>query len=187
MPKRILDKRSRLVKTAVKLAYQKGFRKTTIADIAEAAGVPLGNVFYYFKTKEEIGEAIVEQRMLGFQTLREKWNQVDSPKERLKAFVQNVYDNRELLARGGCPVGTFCTELHKEEGALSRKARSLLGEPLAWLEEQFRAIGREKDSKNLAIQLLSALQGVSVLANNFRKPEFVSLETSRLMEWIGTL
>jgi len=34
-----------------------------LADIAREAEVPLGNVYYYFKTKDEIGEAIVELRL----------------------------------------------------------------------------------------------------------------------------
>src|SRR6266852_8058083 len=55
-----IDKRSRLVSAAVDLAYQNGFGATSLADIAREAEVPLGNVFYYFKTKDEIGEAIVE-------------------------------------------------------------------------------------------------------------------------------
>ena len=70
MPKTKTDKRSRLIRTAVKLAYRHGFRETSLADIAEAAKVPVGNVYYYFKTKDEIGEAIVEQRVLEFRALR---------------------------------------------------------------------------------------------------------------------
>src|SRR5246127_4180135 len=86
MPKTKSDKRSRLIRTAVKLAYRYGFRETSLADIAQAAKVPVGNVYYYFKTKDEIGEAIVEQRLLELRTLQEQWNQKNSPKERLQAF-----------------------------------------------------------------------------------------------------
>jgi AcrR family transcriptional regulator len=49
------DKRTRLIETAMKLAYRNGFRETSLADIAQAAHVPVGNVYYYFKTKEELG------------------------------------------------------------------------------------------------------------------------------------
>src|SRR5258706_13900916 len=58
-----IDKRSRLVSAAVGLAYRNGFVATSLADIAREAEVPLGNVYYYFKTKDEIGEAIVELRL----------------------------------------------------------------------------------------------------------------------------
>ena len=84
------DKRSRLIHTAVNLAYRRGFRTTSIADIAEAAKVPVGNVYYYFKTKDEIGAAIVEQRLLELRTLQEQWDQRGSPKERLLACIENT-------------------------------------------------------------------------------------------------
>ena len=125
MPKTKTDKRSRLIQTAVKLAYRHGFRTTSLADIAEAANVPVGNVYYYFKTKDKIGEAIVEQRLLELRTLQEQWDQRGSPKERLLACIENTFENRDLLARGGCAVGTLCSELHKEGGPLAKKSTAL--------------------------------------------------------------
>src|SRR6202040_3940961 len=64
------DKRTRLIETATKLAYGRGFRETSLADIAEAARVPVGNVYYYFKTKEELAEAVVERRLEEFRAAR---------------------------------------------------------------------------------------------------------------------
>src|SRR6266446_5645670 len=133
------DKRSRLIQTAVKLAYLHGFRTTSLADSAEAANVPVGNVYYYFKTKDEMGEAIVEQRLWELRRLQEKWDQRGSPKERLLAFIENTFENRDLLARGGCPVGTLCSELHKEDGPLAKRATALFTEPLGWIRNRIMA------------------------------------------------
>ena len=47
------DKRERLVQAADKLIYEQTFHTTTLANIAKLAEVPLGNVYYYFKTKED--------------------------------------------------------------------------------------------------------------------------------------
>ncbi|MGZ3346649.1 MAG: TetR/AcrR family transcriptional regulator, partial [Caulobacteraceae bacterium] len=55
------DKRDRLVEAAADLAHRRGFRETSLAAIAEAAGVPLGNVYYYFKTKDALAEALIER------------------------------------------------------------------------------------------------------------------------------
>src|SRR5882762_1302622 len=93
------DKRTRLIETATKLAYGRGFRETSLADIAEAARVPVGNVYYYFKTKEELAEAVVERRLEEFRAARAEWDRLSSPKERLLAFVGSVHANREQLAR----------------------------------------------------------------------------------------
>src|SRR6266403_5406998 len=115
------DKRTRLVETAMKLAYREGFRETSLADIAKAALVPVGNVYYYFKTKEELGAAVVERRLTQFREFREEMDRLSCPKERLFAFVERIHRNREQLARGGCPLGGLCTELHKEGGALAKQ------------------------------------------------------------------
>src|SRR6202453_3450606 len=109
MPKTKLEKRARLIRTAVKLAYRRGFRETSLADIAAAAKVPVGNVYYYFKTKDEIGEAVVEQHLLEFRALQEQWDRKRSPKERLQACVEHTLENRNVLSRGGCAFGTLCS------------------------------------------------------------------------------
>ena len=52
-------KRERLIAAAVELVYRQGVARTTLADIAQAADVPVGNVYYYFKTKDDIIAAVV--------------------------------------------------------------------------------------------------------------------------------
>ena len=187
MAKTQADKRARLIETAMKLAYQHGFRDTSLADIAEAAHVPLGNVYYYFKTKDELGEAVVERRLAEFRAFRDELDRLSSPKERLLAFVERIHRNREQLARGGCPLGGLCTELHREGGALAKKSAALFTEPMRWLEEQFRAVGHEKDSRELAVHFFSAFQGMAAVALGANDREVVVMEATRLKDWIRTL
>ena len=182
-----LDKRSRLLSAAVGLAYQNGFGATSLADIAREAEVPLGNVYYYFKTKDEIGEAIVEQRLAELSAQRQRWNEAGSPKDRLCACVQDVFENKDFLAQRGCAVGTFCSELHKAGGSVATRATEIFAQHLAWIESQFRALGKGKDSTGLAVHLLSAMQGVSILAHSFHDPGLVATETKRLKSWIRSL
>ena len=42
-----------------------GYRKTTMDDIAFAAGKGKSSLYYYFKNKEEVFEAVVEKEALG--------------------------------------------------------------------------------------------------------------------------
>jgi len=145
-----IDKRSRLVSAAVGLAYQNGFGATSLADIAREAEVPLGNVYYYFRTKDEIGEAIVELRLAQLSAQRQRWDEGGSPKDRLCACVQGVFENKDFLAEHGCAVGTFCSELHKGGGSVATRATEIFAQHLAWIESQFRALGKGKDSNGLA-------------------------------------
>src|SRR2546423_4013030 len=121
MPKLKADNRSRLIQAATKTTHRHGFNLTTLADIAKEAKIPLGNVYYYFKTKDELGDAIVEHRLSRFRKLLEELNKAASPVERLCAFVQIKIKNREELSRSGCPVGTLCSELHKHGGGVAKK------------------------------------------------------------------
>ena len=187
MPKWKADNRARLLRAAEKTTYRYGFGSTAIADIAKEAGIPLGNVYYYFKTKDEIGDAIVELRVSRFKKLLQELDRAESPAERLCGFVDLKIKNREELARSGCPVGGLCSELQKHGGAVAKKSRVLFATALAWMEAQFAALGKGADSRGLAVHLLSATQGVSVLAHTFHDPEMISMEAQRLKEWIRGL
>ena len=187
MTKTRAGNRTRLLQAAEKTTYRYGFGNTSIADIAKEARIPLGNVYYYFKTKDEIGDAIVELRVSRFRRLLEKFDKAGSPKERLCAFVQIKIKNREELARSGCPVGTLCSELQKLSGAAAGKSKILFATALDWMEKQFRELGRGADSRALAVHLLSATQGVSVLAHTFHDPGLIEMEAARLKKWIRAL
>jgi TetR/AcrR family transcriptional regulator, transcriptional repressor for nem operon len=181
------DKRTRLIEAAVRLVYQRGFGRTSLADIAKEAGVALGNVYYYFKTKDEIGEAIIEQYLSLFRAAREQLGGLDSARERLCSFVQMTVDSRRAIAESGCPLATLCSELRKETGPLARNAAQLFAEPLEWMEGQFRELGRGSEARELAVHLLAALEGLAVLTHALGDPELVLAETERLQVWIRTL
>lgn len=182
-----IDKRTRLIEAADRLVHKYGFKQTVLADIAKAAKVPLGNVYYYFKTKEEIGQALIDHRAGFYRSLITSWNVLPNPRKRILAFINTVADRREALAQSGCPIGSLCQELHKEGGSLADKAAGMFTAILGWLEEQFRLLGTGRESSNHALHLLSALQGASLLTNTFNDPKLMLRETARLKQWIDAL
>lgn len=181
------DKRVRLIDAAMKLSHEQGFAATTLADVANAADVPLGNVYYYFRTKEAIGEALVQRRLDDSRAIRDRWGEEADPRDRLQAFVQMTVGNRRHLARSGCPIGSLCSELNKGRGPLAEHSNRLFAELLSWLEDQFRALGQGTESRGLAVHLLSVLQGASVLTHSFGTPKYVEGEARRMTEWIRSL
>ena len=180
-------KRMRLLEAANKLVHTQGFNQTTLADIAKEAEVPLGNVYYYYKTKEDIGQALIEHRSDYYRTLIATWEKSPNPKKRILALIEEVESQREMLACSGCPIGSLCQELHKDGGPLADKAATLLAAILSWLEQQFRLLGKGAESADLALQLLSALQGASLLTHTFHQPDLIVRETTRLKAWIEAL
>lgn len=181
------DKRTRLIEAANTLIHQQGFNQTTLADIARVSQVPLGNVYYYFKTKEEIGQALIEHRANFYRELIGAWNKLPDPKQRIMALIQMVLDQRENLALSGCPIGSLCQELHKDGGTLAEKSAGLLEAILTWSEQQFRELGKHQESPDLALHLVSVLQGASLLTHTFHRPELMVRETARLREWVEAM
>jgi AcrR family transcriptional regulator len=65
-----------------------GFRKTTMDEIALAARKGKSSIYYYFASKEEIFQAVVEKEAGMLKIEMEKViEQVSDPKEKLKAYV----------------------------------------------------------------------------------------------------
>jgi PPOX class probable F420-dependent enzyme len=160
-------KRERLVAAARELVYRHGVVRTTLADIAAAADVPVGNVYYYFKTKDDIIDAVVQahadQLSSAITALERKHR---SPKARLKGLVANVLtEPRELVAHDGCPYGTLSSELAEQPDGSDPLAAPLMQIPLDWAEQQFRAMGR-RDARDLAVELVVAFQGTAVVASS---------------------
>jgi TetR/AcrR family transcriptional repressor of nem operon len=179
-------KRERLVAGARDVIHQQGVEKTTIADIAEAADVPVGNVYYYFKTKDELVEATIESRAQDVRALLDSLERHRTPQARLKALVRALTEQRELAAKYGCPLGSLCSELDKRTDGLDRTCAHLLVEPIDWAERQFRLMGR-RDARDLAVATIASYQGIALLTNTLRDPELMTREARRLERWIDSL
>ncbi len=179
-------KRERLVEAAKQMLYEQGVERTTLADVAAAADVPPGNVYYYFKTKDDLVEAAIRAHAEDISARLAPLEKHRTPKARLRALVRMLVDQRDQIARSGCPQGSLCVELDKRTDRLSAASGEMMRLPVEWAERQFKEMGR-RDAPELAIALISAYQGVSLLANAFRDPELMAREGRRLERWIDGL
>ena len=179
-------KRERLVAGARQVMHQQGIEKTTIADIAQAAEVPVGNVYYYFKTKDELIDASISSHVQDVHALLASLERHRTPQARLKALVRALSAQRDLAASHGCPMGSLCSELGKREDGSDHDCSQLLRLPIDWAETQFRQLGR-RDARDLAVALMASYQGIALLTNSFRDPQLMAREARRLERWIDSL
>ncbi|MFD0719634.1 TetR/AcrR family transcriptional regulator [Streptomyces globosus] len=175
------------MEAAADVVHRQGAERTTIADIARAAEVPVGNVYYYFKTKDELVAAALAEHERHLEQLVGHLGRLPGPRERLKGLVDAWASGRDLAVRYGCPTGTLAAELGKRDpGGLDVEAGRVIRSLLTWAEEQFRELGRP-DPEGLALTLVGAYQGMSVLANALRDPGVMDRECARLTAWIDSL
>lgn len=184
---RAADKRRRLTTEAARVLHEQGVERTTLADIARAADVPVGNVYYYFKTKDELVLAALSEHRAHLDELTGRLDRLPGPRDRLKALIEAWVDQREVAARYGCPTGTLAVELDKRaDGTLDAEAGTVIRRLLEWTGQQFRAMGLP-DPDDLAVTLVSAYQGMSLLANALRDPELMARQGARLLDWLDSL
>jgi TetR/AcrR family transcriptional repressor of nem operon len=182
-------KRERLVAAACRVLHEQGVERTTLADIALAADVPVGNVYYYFKTKDQLVEAAINAHGDNLRVMLSALDRRRTPQARLKGLIRALTGQPELAAKYGCPFGTLACELDKRADGLDRTAADVLGILVDWAERQFRSIGSgdRADARDLAVALVASYQGVSLLTTTFRDPELMAREGRRLERWIDSL
>lgn len=181
------DKRERLVQAADKLIYEQTFHTTTLADIAKLAEVPLGNVYYYFKTKEAIMDAVLQKRSNEWRTLFQEWEAIPDVKERLCALLQHNATQSETFARFGCVIGSLCQELGKQGGILANAAAKLMTDILKWVETQFEQMGKGDKAEQLATYFVSGIQGMNLLTLTFKEPKYMERQSQSLQEWLAAV
>ena len=169
--------------SAGELLHRRGAEGPTLAEIANAADVPPGNVYYYFKTRDELVRAVIAARADEVRALLGSLESRSTPRLRLKAMARSWTDMADLVVAFGCPIGTLAADLSRRDDGVGGEAAALIELLIDWAAGQFRAMGR-RDARELATTLLAGVQGAAVLANALQDPKLLMRETRRLERWI---
>ena len=89
----VTERYSAILRTAERLFGEKGYRGVSIDEIAEAAGVSKGLVFYHFTSKKALVEQILKD---GMTTLLARWDAIaqsnESGRAKLRAAIEACFD-----------------------------------------------------------------------------------------------
>lgn len=180
--------RAGIVDCAKQLFYERGYDGTSFTDIVESSGLYRGNIYHYFKTKDDILKAVIAQHLADFQALLKMWEQRHAqPKDRLFAFLDMITGRKLELARYGCPIGSLNTELGKDRRDLQDAARALFDLFRDWLAARFEELGYKQDAEQLALHLLGRTQGIAVIAHVYHDSKLLKREVVQLQSWIEQL
>ncbi len=140
----ILDAASRLISV-------RGYHCTSLDDVLRESGVGKGNFYYYFKSKEELGYAILDRVVQGFveRTLEPSFgDQSQSPLAQIHRFFDRILESlRQRNCVGGCPMGNLASELSDvHEGFRQRLAEVFA----LWRERVSQALGQAQAQGELS-------------------------------------
>src|SRR5258707_4863740 len=139
------SKRDRLIEAAKIMFYQQGVTGTTLADIAQRAQIPLGNVYYHFRTKEALVEAVIQAHVQELQSLFAQLDRQPDPRQRLLGLLAAERASEHALARYACPHGSLSQELNKDDGQPANIAVRLLPSYMNRESTQFPLSGNDAD------------------------------------------
>ncbi len=188
MAKKSERTRQRIVESANRLFYHQGYHNTSFTEIVASAGVPRGNIYYYFKTKDEILKAAIEYRLGRISLMLEGWNgEFRTPIERLHRFVEVLEDSSNVVSRYGCPMGSLNMELGKADLNLQKHAEALFDLFENWLTDQFSELGYAGRAQELALRVIAIGQGINMITHLHHDPLLLKKERDRLKDWIDKL
>lgn len=131
--------RARIIRVASELFQQRGYRRTSVDDVAKAAGIAKGSVYLHFKTKAEIlFHAIAEEKRKFVGEFLPLFTEDLEPRERLHRYLElalTVLPSAPLLTRlmtGDNELLVFLDDLGPE---LQHDMSDLQIAQLAWMLE----------------------------------------------------
>jgi TetR/AcrR family fatty acid metabolism transcriptional regulator len=157
------DKRELIREAAIRVFSEKGFHQARADEIAQAAGVAVGTIYNYFKSKEEILLDIFamefEERKRFYERLRESGLPVvEQIREILQEHFRLLEERRELMH-------VMLRERFEPSKELKAKLARLYRRMVGYIEELLRqgvAEGwiRECDPRVIAHALFGAVEAV---------------------------
>jgi TetR/AcrR family transcriptional repressor of nem operon len=176
--------REKILQCAKELFYRAGYEATSVDDILRRCGVAKSNFYYHFQSKEQLGLAVLDDRIAEFETsvMAALHDRVRGPAARLRAFLDNVVEaHKELEQLGGCPFGNLAAALptaaepeREQETARHERFRKRLSQLFRRMESALSAclveglergeFRMETPPSEMATFLVGALQGLHILS-----------------------
>ena len=97
--------RQRIVRSAIKIAREKGVNRLTISSVAAAAKVSKGGLLYHFPTKDELVIGVLSDTLNDFMNRMAQFCAKDTrPGGRLRAFIACSFSNGEVMTDVGAAL-----------------------------------------------------------------------------------
>ena len=180
----ILDAASRLI-------HIRGFNNTSVDDILRESGVGKGNFYYYFKSKDELGFAILERSV---ERIREEFiekcfSSTADPWKQLHDFLASSVERaRKQGLTGGCPLGNLAMEMsdiHEEFRLRLIKAFDEIRRRIELSLKQAKDEGTlrlETDIARLAHFIVAGFEGALMMGKLRKDPDVVAGVIEELKE-----
>lgn len=115
--------REAIVSSAARLFWQHGYHGASLADVAKEAEMPVGNLFYYFKTKSDLALAVAAGFAADTQDMLDGISvSAPDPRKRLMLLGERLAASQRARLTHGCPVAAAVRDFRMDARPASDKA-----------------------------------------------------------------
>ena len=121
--------RERIIEAGARIIHKNGFNNTGIKEILDAAQVPKGSFYFYFKNKEDFGLQVVDYFSARFGGMARSLLADESlpPLKRLRVMLRWFRDYYEGEGCSlGCPAGNLAQEMGDLSPAFGEKLSTVI-------------------------------------------------------------
>lgn len=166
--------RDQILDAAARLIHLRGYHGTSLDDVLRESGVGKGNFYYYFRSKEDLGFAIIDRVVERFleRTLEPAFvDPTADPLDQVRGFLDRLLEaQRQRNCVGGCPMGNLACELSDVHEGFRQRLADIFERwrvMLATTLERGRESGRlrpDLDAGSAAGFVVAALEGAILMA-----------------------
>lgn len=174
--------REQILDAASRLVHVRGFNHTSVDEILKESGVGKGNFYYYFKSKEELGFAILDRSLerFGAELVEKSFDPEKDPWQQIHDFLGFLVDRaRQQDGCGGCILGNLAVEMsdiHEEFRQRLNKAFDRLRSRIERSLTQARAQGTlrsDADVPRLAYFIVAGFEGALMMGKLHKDADVV--------------
>lgn len=162
-----------IVEVASGLINLRGFNNTSVDAVLRASGVKKGSFYYYFKSKEDLGYAIIESHLRRFSdhVLGKAFSGKKDALMELEDFLDIILElHRQRNCSGGCLMGNMAMEMSDIHEGFRRKFQEVFEDwriRVAGVLQQAKISGQfndHMDSTRLAQFVIAGVEGGILLS-----------------------
>lgn len=165
--------RQRVVTAAAELFRENGFHNTSLSQILKAAGLTKGGFYFHFKSKEELGDAVIEyMKEFWVHNVLDEIAKEQGALKKIERMFEIMIKTHEGNVFHGCALLAVLTaEMMEVEQRFSERLRKIYMDWQASITEILEQGKREGlfkewvNPESLALLIMGSLQGTTMMAH----------------------
>jgi len=158
-----ISTRNKILNSAFRLFYERGFNGTSIDDILKDAGLNKGSLYHLFKGKKELLLVVIEEKIA--YNLQVKYKEIATMQEPLKHLEKILLTAESFDFKHGCALNNLVQELSPVDTDVAKALLKVYNDLehyyfLALREENFD----DEKKKSLSKMMVATVEGAIMAA-----------------------